>query len=125
MKLSDFNVVHPPHETTTVLSDPLIHCFAGKQLVLVYVPREALMDYFQIPGDRRITLAQWNLVVDRNIEALMLIIETKFERDEWGFHDAYKQSYPKIILTLSDLQQAANKLTIDVLDLDAGFRRHP
>jgi hypothetical protein len=122
MKLSNFNVVHARPEAAVILDDPLVHCFAGDQIVLAYVSRQALMDYFQVPGDRRITLAQWNLVVDRNIEALKPVFEDKFNRDEWDVHNAFKQSYPKIVLTLEDLRQSGEKLTIEVLDIDAGFR---
>jgi hypothetical protein len=122
MKLSDFNVVHARPEASNFLDDPLVHCFAGHQVVLAYISRQALMDYFRIPGDRRITLAQWNLVVDRNLEALKPIIESKFEGDEWEVHNAYKQSYPKIIVTLEDIRRSGAKLTIEVLNLDAGFR---
>src|SRR5258708_5306047 len=103
MKLSNFNVVHARPEAAVYLDDPLVHCFAGDQVVLAYVSRQALMDYFQIPGDRIITLAQWNLVVDRNLEALKPVIQQKFEHDEWDVHNAYKQSYPKIVLALADL----------------------
>jgi hypothetical protein len=70
MKLSDFIVVHARGEAAQSLDDPIIHCFAGEQVVLVYVSRQALMDYFQVPGDRRISLRKWNLVVDRNMELL-------------------------------------------------------
>jgi hypothetical protein len=122
MKLSNFNVVHACPEAAVILDDPLVHCFAGNQIVLAYVSRQALMDYFQVPGDKRITLAQWNLVVDRNIEALKPIIEDKFNRDEWDVYNAFKQSYPKVVLTLEDLRQSGEKLTIQVLDIDAGFR---
>jgi hypothetical protein len=122
MKLSNFNVVHARPEAAVILDDPLIHCFAGSQIVLAYVSRQALMDYFQVPGDRRITLAQWNLVVDRNIEALKPVIEDKFNRDEWDVYNAHRESYPKIVLTLEDLQRSGEKLTIEVLNLDAAFR---
>jgi hypothetical protein len=65
MKLSMFSVVHERGDTAPLLDDPLIHCQAGKQLVLAYVSRAALTDYFRIPREMRITLEQWNLVVDR------------------------------------------------------------
>jgi hypothetical protein len=69
MRLSHFAVVHARGGASAVLDDPLVHCFADNQVVLTYVSRQALMDYFHVPGDRRITLAQWNLVVDRNLDA--------------------------------------------------------
>ena len=94
MKLSMFSVVHERGDTAPLLDDPLIHCQATRQLVLAYVSRTALMDYFRIPGDKRITLQQWNLVVDRNLEAFKRIIEGKFERDEWEMEERLGQSYP-------------------------------
>lgn len=39
-----------------MLDDPLVHCLAEKQTVLAYISRQALMDYFQIPGERRLML---------------------------------------------------------------------
>lgn len=122
MKLSDFSVVHARGNTGAFLDDPLIHCFAGQQVLLVYVSRQALMDYFRIPGGQRISLRQWNLVVDRNIDLLKPIIESKFDRDDWDIYNAHRQSYPRLVLTLEDLQQCSEKLTITVLDIDAGFR---
>jgi hypothetical protein len=123
MKLSDFHVVHPAHEETTLLADPLVSCFAGEQRILIQVLREGLMDYFRISGDRRIMLAQWNLVVERNIEAIKPIIDAKFQHDEWDVQKGPGGNYPKITLTLSDLQKAESRLSIDVINLDAGFKR--
>jgi len=121
MRLSDFNVVHARSEAAQLLDDPLVHSFAGKQVVLAYISREALMDYFQVPGERQITLAQWNLVVARHLEDFKPIIEGKFERDEWEFVERHGHRYPKIIVMLEDIQQSRVHLTLDVLNLDAGF----
>jgi hypothetical protein len=85
MHLSDFNVVHERGDSSQLLDDPLIQCFAGDQVVLAYVSRQALMDHFRVPGDVRITLNQWSLVVDRHIDDFKPIVEGKFERDEWQF----------------------------------------
>jgi hypothetical protein len=122
MKLSDFNVVHARSEAAQLFDDPLIHCFARKQVVLAYVSREALMDYFRIPGERRITLAQWSLVVARHLDDFKPIIEGKFERDEWEFVEKHGHHYPRIVVTLEDIRQSGAQLTIDVFNLDAGFR---
>ncbi len=119
MELSAFVVV-PARRGS--FDNPLIHCYAGKQLVLTYVAREALQDYFQVPGDARITPEQWNLVVDRNLDAFKHIIEAKYERDDWQVHNAYGQSYPKLIVTLEDMKRNGEGFTIDVLSLDAAFR---
>jgi hypothetical protein len=56
MKLSHFDVMHARGDAAAMLDDPLVVCFADKQRVLAYVSRQALMDYFRVPGDRRITL---------------------------------------------------------------------
>jgi len=88
IKLSIFSVVLEGGDTAPLLDDPLIRCQAGEQLVLAYVSHTALMDYFHLPGDMRVTLQQWNLVVDRNLEAFQRIIEGKFERDEWEMQES-------------------------------------
>ena len=116
MKLSKFNVVHERGATAPLLDDPLIHCQAGQQLVLAYVSRTALMDYFRIPGDMRITLQQWNLVVDRNLEAFKRIIEGKFERDEWEVQKTLGQSLPRMLITLEDMQRSGEQFTAEGSD---------
>jgi hypothetical protein len=121
MKLSHFAVVHERGGAAAMLDDPLVHCFADKQVVLTYVSRQALMDFFQVPGDRLITLAQWNLVVDRNLDAFKRIIETKYARGDWGVHNTLGQSFPKLVITLEDMQTSGQEFTIEVLNLDAGF----
>ena len=123
MKMSTFAVVHARGNVPNFIGDPLIHCYAGKQLVLAYVSRQALMDYFRIPGDKHVTVQQWNLVVDRNLDAFKRIIEDKFDRDDWDVHNSYGQSYPKLVVTLEDMRHSGEKFTIKVLGLDAGFWR--
>lgn len=119
MKLSTFVVVYACQDS---LNGPLVHCYADKQLVLTYVAREALQDYFRIPGDMRITPEQWNLVVDRNLDAFRRIIEAKYECDDWQVHNAFGQNYPKLVVTLDDMQRSGEEFTIDVLNLNAAFR---
>lgn len=80
------------------------------------------MDYFQIPGERHLTLSDWNLVVDRNLDSFKSIIETKFDRDEWEVYSAYGQNYPKVVITLEDMTRSGQQFTISVLDMDARFR---
>ena len=106
MMLSMFAVAHERGDASVFLGDPLVHCYAGKQLVLTYVSRVALKDYFRIAGDTRITLQQWALVVECNLEAFKRIIETKYERDDWEVYNAYGQSYPKLVVTLEDMQRS-------------------
>ena len=116
MKLSMFSVVHERGDTAPLLDDPLIHCQAARQLVLAYVSRTALMDYFHLPGDMRVTLQQWNLVVDRNLEAFQRIIEGKFERDEWEVEKRLGQSYPRMLITLEDMQRSGEQFTTEGSD---------
>ena len=111
MILSMFSVVHKRGDVAPLLDDPLIHCQAGGKLVLAYVSRTALMDYFRVPGDRRITLRQWNLVVDQNLDAFERIIEGKFERDEWEVHNRLGQIYPLVRVTLEDMQRSGDQFT--------------
>jgi hypothetical protein len=123
MKLTDYVVVHERGSASPLLDDPLVHCRAGKQLVLAYVSRQALMDYFRAPGDSKITLQQWNLVVDRNLDALKPIIEAKFADDDWHVYNAHGRAYPRIVITLEDMQRSGAKLSADVLKLKGGFWR--
>ena len=122
MELSTFAVVHARGEG---FGDPLIHCHAGKQLVLTFVAREALEDYFRVPGEARITLNQWNLVVDRNLDRFKRIIQAKYESDDWQVHNAYGQNYTRLLVTLEDMQRSGEQFTIEVLNLDATFRPRP
>ena len=46
VKLSTLSVVYERGDAAPLLDDPLIHCQAGQQLVLAFVLRNALMDYF-------------------------------------------------------------------------------
>ena len=108
MKLSMFSVVHERGDTAPLLDDPLIHCQAARQLVLAYVSRTALMDYFRVPGDKRITLQQWNLVVDRNLEAFKRIIEGKFEHDEWEVEKDWAKAIPACLSRWRTCSAAAN-----------------
>ena len=122
MSLSSFMVVHARGADSPMFDDPLVHCFAEKQIVLAYISRQALMDYFQIPGDRRITLKDWNLVVDRHLDGFTPIIESKFENDQWDIFNSFGQSYPRIVITLEDMRRSGYPFTIDVLDLKAGWQ---
>jgi hypothetical protein len=75
------------------------------------------MDYFNVPGDQRITLQQWNLVVDRNLDAFKQIIEGKFERDEWDVQKRQGQSYPHMLITLEDMQRGGEQFAASARDL--------
>ena len=116
IKLSMFSVVLEGGDTAPLLDDALIRCQAGEQLVLAYVSHTALMNYFHIPGDMQITLQQWSLVVDRNLEAFKRIIEGKFERDEWEMQEGLGQSYPRMLITLEDMQKSNEEFRAQMSD---------
>ena len=112
VKLSTFSVVSERPDAAPLLDDPLIHCQAGQQLVLAFVSRNALMDYFHI-------------VVERNLDAFKRIIEGKYERDEWEAHNIQGQSYPRVLVTLEDMERCGEQLSAEVRDLDVGSRADP
>ena len=92
----------------------LAHCFDGKQLVLALISRTAFADYFHLPPSTRSrvspSLQQCNLLVESNLEAFKRIITAKFERGERGVQDQYGQSYPRVHVTLDDMQRCGEKL---------------
>lgn len=112
MTLANFTVEYERGDAAQRLDDPLVRCHSGKQIVLTDIERNALEDYFRVPGDTRISLAQWNLVVDRNLDAFKRIIAGKFERDDWDVCNAYKQ---RLRVTLEDMQRSGEEFTIEVL----------
>ena len=121
MALSDFAVVYARDD---YLDDPLVHCYDGKQLILAFIARAALEDYFHIPGDRRMTLRERNLIIDRNLPAFERIISTKYDQGKRSVYAAHGQSYPRIDVNLADMQHSGEEFTADVVKLDAGFRSH-
>jgi hypothetical protein len=120
MPLTHFAVVH---EHIEPLNRVLIHCFDDRQMVLVFIPREAIDDYFRrsslTPRDR-------NLLIDRNLEHLIPVIAAKYDRGEVGeYAGSGAQRFPQIDLDLADLEAAPEKLSDTVLDIAAraGFQR--
>jgi hypothetical protein len=117
MTLTGFGVVQAAYGSR--IGDPLVHCYDGKQLVLAYVERQALMDYFRIPGGASITLAGWNSVIERNLDAFERIIAAKYDSGDWYRHRAYGQNYPRLFLTLGDIERSGEKLIADFAELEA------
>jgi hypothetical protein len=120
MPLTNFAVVH---EHSEPLNRVLVHCFDGRRMVLVFIPREAIDDYFRrtalSPRDR-------NLFIDRNLENLIPVIVGKYDRGEVGEYIGIGgQRFPQVDLSLGDLENAPEKLTDSVLDMAArvGFQR--
>jgi hypothetical protein len=120
MPLTNFAVVH---EHSEPLDRVLIHCFDGRQMVLVFIEREAIDDYFRssalTPHDR-------NLLIDRNLRSLIPVITGKYNCGEVGTYPGFGgQQFPQVDLSLADLEQAPEKLTDSVLEMAAraGFQR--
>lgn len=120
MPLSHFAVVH---EHAEPLNRVLIHCFDDRQMVLVFISREAIDDYFHrsslTPRDR-------NLLIDRNLEHLVPVIAAKYDCGEIGeYVGSGTQRFPRIDLDLADLEAAPEKLRDTVLEIAAraGFQR--
>lgn len=123
MALSEFTVVHErgSGDSGSSFDDPLIHCFDGRQLVLAFVHRIALDDYFRVPGDQPRTLKQWNLVVESNRAAFEKLIAAKYERGVYDQFKAYGRSYPCVVVTLADMERSGEKFTDEVLKMKAEF----
>jgi len=120
MPLTNFAVVHAHSDP---LDRVLIHCFDDRRMVLVFISREAIDDYFR---RTKLTPSQRNLLIDRNLENLIPVIIAKYERDEVDEYVGFGgQRFPQIDLSLADLEQAPEKLTDTVLDMAAlaGFQR--
>jgi hypothetical protein len=114
---SNFSVVYG-FGGSSVLDNPLVHFYDGSQLVLAYVVGQALMDYFHIPGERKITTDRWSQVVEKNLELFSRLIVEKYERKDWDVHDSYGQNYPLILITLDDMQRSADRFTANGLSLE-------
>src|SRR3954453_23468464 len=112
MALDEFSVVHEHNEP---LNRVLVHCFDGRQLVLVLIPREAIDDYFERSD---LTPKQRNLLIDRNLATLIPVITAKYERGEVGYYAGYgAQHFPRVDLSLADLRPAPEKMTDTVLGM--------
>ena len=114
MSLTNFVVVH---EHSDPLDRVLIHCFDDRQMVLVFISREAIDDYFRRTG---LSPRDRNLLIDRNLENLISVITAKYGRGEIGeYVGTGTQRFPQVNLSLADLEQSSEKLTDTVLDIAA------
>jgi hypothetical protein len=121
MSLSGFTVVHARSDGEHHSVDaPLIHCFDGMRLVLAFVDRTVLADYFRLPN--RPTMRESNLMVDHNIEAFARIVKAKYEREEASVYQGFGQNFPRVDVTLEDMQRSGEKFTSDVAKAEAAFR---
>jgi hypothetical protein len=119
MALTNFGVVD---EHSDPANSVLITCYDSRQMVLVFISREAVDDYFRAT---RLTPQQRNLLIFNNLSKIEPVIGGKYDRGEFTTHiGTGGQQFPRIDLTLADLGQATEKLTDSVLDIAAvaGFQ---
>jgi hypothetical protein len=102
MVLRDFNVIHAQPDSDFVV----VHGWHDRQIVLTFIPRMHLED----------------LLVDRNIEAFSHIISAKYERGDYRAYSRSGSTYPRVDITLEDIQSSGESLTDSVLAMDAQFR---
>ena len=118
MALTGFAVVHARVDGIEhTVEAPLIHCFDGKQIVLAYVSKTALEDYFGL--STRLSMDDSNLLVDRNLEAFTRIITAKYEHGERSLFDEFGQRYLRVDVTLDDMQSSGDEFTAEVLKVKA------
>lgn len=112
IKFSSCCVLHErdPSEAPVFMTDPLVKCEAGKQLVLAEISRQALHDHYYPRGVApRLPLSHWNQKVEQNLAAFQRIIEAKFSDDDWAIYNTMGQSYPKIAIRLEDMRRSGEQ----------------
>jgi hypothetical protein len=121
--LTRFSVVHTANEH----EGTIIHCFVGREMVLAYVAREVLVDYFNWPKPSRDevqpTLMECHLVVDRNLAAFARIIQEKYRQREYCKLHKLDSSEELIEITLEDIQRSGANLSDTVINIARAFRR--
>lgn len=99
-----------PSGAPVFMTDPLVKCEAGKQLVLAEISRQALNDHYYPNGVApRLPLSHWNQKVEQNLAAFQRIIEAKFNNDDWSIYNTLGQSFPKITVTLEDMLRSGEQ----------------
>jgi transcriptional regulator with XRE-family HTH domain len=120
VSLSDFQVLREEGD----LDGVIIHSFDGQKLVLAFVPRSALEDYFHLPltdGGRRPTIEECSVLVDRNLAAFKRIIERKYAQGEYRMLNRYGSTHPIVETMLADIQADGGTLSAP----NAQFSWHP
>jgi len=123
VRLTRFSVVHTPNEH----QGTIIRCFVGHEIVIAYVPRDALDDYFNWPkpsrDEVRPPLWECHLVVDRNLSAFARLIQQKYRCHEYCESLRLDRSEELIEITLDDIQRSGANLSDTVIDIARAFRR--
>jgi hypothetical protein len=110
MMLTNFTVIHAQPDSYSVA----VQAWDEHEMVLVFIPREALEDHFRRNGVKGKAA---NLVVDRNLEAFARIISAKYERGEYRPYARAGSMHRRIDITLEDIQTSGEELSDSVLDM--------
>jgi hypothetical protein len=63
-----------------------------------------------------------NLIVDRNLEAFARIVAANYSRGQVGVYSSCGQTFPRVDITLEDMERSGEQFTADVLKLEAAFQ---
>lgn len=63
-----------------------------------------------------------NLIVDRNLDAFARIVTAKYSNGQVGVYSAYGQTFPRVDITLEDMERSCEQFTADVLKPEAAFQ---
>jgi hypothetical protein len=113
VRLTSFAVVHEQPDSYCVI----VHAFDGRELVLAFISRRTLEDYFHRDN---VTGKSANLVVDRNLDAFARIISGKYERGQHRPYARAGSTLRRLDITLEDIEVSGETLTDGVLDMTWG-----
>ncbi len=113
MILKNFSVVHAQTDPDVVV----VHGYHDRQLVISFVPTMHLEDRFR---RHRLTGKLANLLVDRNLNDFASIISAKYERGEYKAYSRAGGTYPRVDITLADIEACDESISDSVLDVAAG-----
>ena len=124
MPLTKFTVIHTANDP----GGTIIRCFDRQKMVLAYIRREALDNYFRWPkplrDEVRPSLEECHLVVDRNLAEFARMIQEKYRRRACCELKKLGGSSRKVIeITRKDVQRSGADLSDTVIDIARAVRR--
>jgi hypothetical protein len=109
MTLANFEFAgHDPYTDSV-----MIHALHDEQLILGFVLRTALDDYFEKRG---LTQDQRGLLVEANIEALGKIMDKKYSQETPVNYVRHGSTFPRVEISLDDLRLSGERLSASVLE---------
>jgi hypothetical protein len=90
--------------------------------VIVFIAKRDLDGLFKLSERTRLTLRHYGLLVEANKTAFRHVITEKYERGPHGIYKGFGQEFPKVVVTLDDLQRSGEEMSAEVLKLDAKLR---